>query len=90
MLSDIEILEEHVMLGTESEAPPDAGHVLRDVVAVDRGRARGRREHPCEDGHRGGLTRSIMAKEGGYLARIGRESHTVDCVNCLAPECLSR
>ena len=49
MLSDIEVLEEHVVLGTEAEAPPHAGHVLRDVVTIDRGRARGRGEHTRED-----------------------------------------
>ena len=55
MLPDIEILEEHVVLRTETEAPPHAGHVLRDVVAIDGGCARGRREHSSEDGHRGSL-----------------------------------
>ena len=55
MLPDIEVLEEHVVLGTEAEAPPHAGHVLRNVVTIDGGRARGRGEHSREDRHRGGL-----------------------------------
>ena len=37
MLPDIKILEEHVVLRTETEAPPHAGHVFRDVVAIDGG-----------------------------------------------------
>ena len=55
MFPDIEVLKEHVVLGTEAEAAPHAAHVLCDVVTIDRGRARGRREHSREDRHRGGL-----------------------------------
>ena len=55
MFPDIEVLKEHVVLGTEAEAPPHAAHVLCDVVTIDGGRARGRGEHSREDRHRGGL-----------------------------------
>ena len=36
-----ETWEEHVVLGTEAQAPPDLRHAGPDVVPVDEGRARG-------------------------------------------------
>ena len=36
------------------------------------------------------LTRSVVAKEGGYLALVRRECHTVDRVNCFASKILRR
>ena len=105
MFPDIEVLKEHVVLGTEAEAPPHAAHVLCDVVTIDGGGARGRREHSRQDRHRGclpcnqseddmtnqrTLTRSVVSKEGGYLTLVCRECHTVNRVNCFASKILRK
>lgn len=43
-------MKENVVLGTHPQRLADGVHVRADVIAIDEGRPRGRREHSGEDG----------------------------------------
>lgn len=46
VLSDSKVVEQHIVLRTESQTATDQSHVLADVITVDVGPAAGGRKQP--------------------------------------------
>lgn len=46
VLSDSQVIKQHVVLRTESQTATDQSHVLADVITVDVGPAAGGRKQP--------------------------------------------
>ena len=65
------------MLRTYSQAPPDVIHVLPDIHPIDVGCSGGWLKEAHQDGHGGGLPRSVVAQEGSDLVLVEVQAQVV-------------
>jgi len=80
MFFDSEVVEENVMLGTDSHQLADGLHVVGNVVAEDGGLARRVVEEASEDADGGSLACSIVAQQHKYLVEVHVQRQVVHCL----------
>mmetsp|Transcript_55252 Transcript_55252/g.96811 ORF Transcript_55252/g.96811 Transcript_55252/m.96811 type:complete len:323 (-) Transcript_55252:295-1263(-) len=82
VLTNREVLEQHVVLGTHTHRLADTFHVVKNIVTVDRGAVVAvggvRADQTSQHADGGGLARTVVAQQGEDLVLIHAEAQVVD------------
>ena len=70
-------IKENIVLWTDPQTTSDQVHLSVDVVAIDLCPSGRSGEESSEYGHGGGLSRSIVAQQSGYLTLVHVEGKIV-------------